>query len=94
MKLFDDIKMSKTIDNTKLCVAKCTNGNIMLYIGNSKGKIFLKRFVSYRAYERFITRSVILYLLSDGSKNKDVDRVYISLESTIGDLYNEKNSLF
>lgn len=94
MKIIDDMKMSKIIDNTKLCIAKCTNGNIMLYIGNSKGKIFLKRFVSYRSYERFLTRSVILYLLSKGFKNKNVDKVYASLEASIGDLYNEKNSMF
>lgn len=93
MKVIDDIKMSKVIDDMKLCVAKCDNGNLMLYVGNFKGKIFLKRFFSYRQYERFLTRSVIFSLMARGSSNKDVDRCYKNLQNSIEEIYSEKNSI-
>lgn len=94
MKVIDDYKMSRVIDDMKLCVAKCDNGNIMLYAGNSKGKILLKRFFGSRSYERFLTRSVILSLLLRDSYNKDVDTCYKNLKDTIEGIYNEKNSMF
>ena len=83
MKLFDNIKMNNVISELKLCIAKCTNGNIMLYVGNGKGKIMLRRFSGYKSYERFLVRSVVLSLLLNGGYDKDVDRCYKNLLKTL-----------
>lgn len=82
MKIFEDLKLNKSIDNFKLCVAKCDNGNIMLYVGNKNGKILLKRFSGQKSYERFLVRSVILGLTGKYDL-KSVDGIYFLLQKTL-----------
>lgn len=85
MKLFDDLKMNKVISNLTLCVAKCDNGNVMLYAGNSNGKVLLKRFKGYHQYERFLVRSVILGMTGKYDV-KAVDKIYSALKDTVDSL--------
>lgn len=92
MKLIDEFKMNKVMNDVELMVGKNKRGAPVLYLSsveNPDKKVLLRNFFGEKQYRKFMVRSVILSLLIGDGYKSDIDRCYRKLRDY---LYDEVNN--
>ena len=83
MSMFDDLKISKNIKKAEIFITYDDHKRPILYVGNGKKSVFIKRFFSDFQYKKFMIEAVMCHLYADKKYLKKVKSAYNNIVKVI-----------